>query len=387
VESTRGRRAHVPNTTVTVLEVFKAFARPCAVEDAERKIGAAYGCHAVLFASGRAALAAAIEGLADGQEVAIPGYTCAAVANAVIATGRRPRFVDVDVDGVVPAGSWPADSLAIVQDTYGFRAAMPNGARVIRDAAHRFAVNGFENAAVTITSFEHSKWLSAGQGGLALTNDSKLAAALRERRGRQKQRQHRLRHELVTLLTLLVGRLHYRGRFAIADPFNRVAYKLGSDRLAGQSDVELRGSGIDPKLVGPPNRSVARLVLSQLARMDAVAAHRTRIVAIYDRRAAVAREPEPLVRYPLSVDDPDGFERWFLEHGWDVRGRWFSAPLHPAGTDLGAFGYEVGSAPVAEQLAATVVNLPTHPLVSDEEAEDLIDLALAYGARPLEVQT
>ena len=37
---------------------------------------------------------------------------------------------------------------------------------------------------------------------------------------------------------------------------------------------------------------------------------------------------------------------------------------------------------MTERLAATVVNLPTHPLVSEEDARRMIDLALKNGARP-----
>ena len=42
-------------------------------------------------------------------------------------------------------------------------------------------------------------------------------------------------------------------------------------------------------------------------------------------------------------------------------GEWFLTPLHPVKADLSAWGYEYGKYPVAEYLAAHVVNLPTTP--------------------------
>lgn len=42
-------------------------------------------------------------------------------------------------------------------------------------------------------------------------------------------------------------------------------------------------------------------------------------------------------------------------------GEWFVTPLHPVKGDLSAWGYEYGKYPVAEYLAAHVVNLPTTP--------------------------
>jgi hypothetical protein len=114
-----------------------------------------------------------------------------------------------------------------------------------------------------------------------------------------------------------------------------------------------------------------------------VGAHRRRIVELYDEAAGLTRIAEPLVRYPMTVPDPDLFEAHFAQAGWDIHGRWFQSPLHGA-EDLGAFGYQLGSAPYAERLASCVVNLPTHPLLTEPEARQLIHLALERDAVPLD---
>ena len=124
-------------------------------------------------------------------------------------------------------------------------------------------------------------------------------------------------------------------------------------------------------------------MVSQVRRAAGLSAHRARIVSVYDRRAGIQRGAEPLVRYPLIAEDPDRFEAALERAGWDVRGRWFNGPVHPRSSDLAALGYQPGSAPNAERLAATVVNLPTHPLISSQAAEALIDAAIAAGAEPV----
>ena len=106
-------------------------------------------------------------------------------------------------------------------------------------------------------------------------------------------------------------------------------------------------------------------------------------MGVYDRAAGIMREALPLVRYPLVAADPDELEQSVESAGWNVRGRWFSGPLHPEETNLEAFGYVRGTAPNGERLARTVVNLPTHPLVTEADAEAMIAAALAAGARPL----
>jgi perosamine synthetase len=376
------RRAHVPNTTLTPQEVVRAWASPLPVDSAERQIESMLGFPAVLFASARGALASAIATLASSEGVVIPAYTCAAVANASISAGHLPAYVDVDDRGLVPSESWPKGRLAIVQDTYGSQAPTPE-ALVIRDDAHGLLLQLVAASSVTITSFEHSKSLSAGQGGLALTTDGELAAELRRVRDQAAAPTRRSRHVLFTLLTLATGRLEYQGRHRFADPFGRIAYRVDLSRLAGQSQLELQGSGVDAHLLGRPNPSVARLMVGQLRRVHSIGAHRSRIVELYDRAAGIERPAESLVRYPMVVSNPAAFEDRLLQHGWDVRGRWFSAPLHPAGANLERLGYERGSAPVAERLAATVVNLPTHPLVSDQDARSLIELALECDAQPI----
>lgn len=381
------RFANAPAATLRVGEVVTALIRPLAVDEAERQIAALTGRReAVLFASARGALTAAIRALAPAERahVAIPAYTCVAVANAVRSAGGEISFVDVDKRGLVPSDSWPANiDVAVTQDTYGFDAGPAPRAESVRDASHRADLLTAGGAVIVVTSLEQSKSLSAGQGGIAVTDDPELAHRIRAVRNAADGGRGRIRHGLVTLLIVAFGRALWRGARVRRSLCYELGRRVAPTRLAGQQTGELAGRGVPAALRGAPNRTVARLAVYQLARIDEIAKRRRELVARYDRAAGVERDPEPLVRYPLAVADPALFEAAFRAVGWDLTGRWFSAPLHPAGSDATAFGLEPGAAPAAERLAATTVNLPTHPLVSDAEADELIAFALAHGARPL----
>jgi dTDP-4-amino-4,6-dideoxygalactose transaminase len=381
------RKLNVPSPTLGVLETLAALARPLELERAERACAALAGePHAVLFASARGALAAAAACVAEGREVTLPAYTCIAVANGMRSAGVPYGFVDVAEDGTVAAEAWAGAQVALAQDTYGFPAALPAGPAVIRDCAHRADLLRADGVAVAVTSFEHSKWLSAGRGGLAVTRDAELAARMRAWRDRVPRPGHaaRLRHGLSTLVLLLLGRLLFAGRLPRAQRALAIAADvLAPSAIAGQSIDELGGQGVEPAMLGAPNGTVCRLAVSQLRRSSEVGAHRAGIVALYDSAAGVEREPLPLVRYPLRVADVGAFERAIAAAGYDAEGRWFDAPLHPRASAPEAFGYRWGSAPTAEALADHVVNLPTHTLLSAEDARALIGAALAAGARPL----
>ena len=383
----RLRKLNVPSPTLGAGEAAAALVRPLALERAERACERLTGePHAVLFASARGALAAAAACVADGREVTLPAYTCIAVANGMRSAGVPYGFVDVAEDGTVPAAAWQGAQVALVQDTYGFPAAAPPNAVAIRDAAHRADLLRADGVAVAVTSFEHSKWLSAGRGGLAVTRDAALAERMRAWRDRAPRPGHaaRLRHGLSTFVLLLLGRLLFAGRLPRAQQGLAIAADvLAPSAIAGQSIDELGGQGVGPGLLGAPNGTVCRLVVSQLRRSAEVGAHRAGIVALYDSVAGIEREPLPLVRYPLRVDDVGAYERALTAAGYDAEGRWFDAPLHPGASDPAAFGYRWGSAPVAEALAGHVVNLPTHTLLSAGDARALIGAALAAGARPV----
>lgn len=167
----------------------------------ERDFAAMHGCrHGVAISSGTAALRVALlaAGIGAGDEVVVPAYTFVATASAVVEANAVPVFGDVDIEtfnldplsiaiaitprtkAIVPVhfAGMPADMDAIT------RLAREHGLLVIEDAAHAHGAS-YRNrsagslGALAIFSFQSSKNLTAGEGGIVTTNDDELAAACR----------------------------------------------------------------------------------------------------------------------------------------------------------------------------------------------------------------
>lgn len=156
-----------------------------------------HGCkYGIACANGTAALEVALKGLGvkPGDEVLCPPYTFVATANAVLQVNGIPIFVDIDPDtynldprrledaitprtvGIIPVhfGGQAADMAAILE------IARNRNLFVLEDAAHAHGAQwrgrfcGSIGAAGTF-SFQASKNMTAGEGGIIVTNDRALA--------------------------------------------------------------------------------------------------------------------------------------------------------------------------------------------------------------------
>lgn len=162
------------------------------------------GVQVVSVSSGTAALhlAAVVLGLGPGDEVIMPSLTFCACPQAVLATGARPVFAEVqpenvclDVDDVaervtprtravmpVHYGGQPCDMDRLLE------LARRHDLQVIEDAAHAFGstyrgrpIGTLGDA--TCFSFDPIKTVTCGEGGAVVVHDEGLAGRLRTLRG------------------------------------------------------------------------------------------------------------------------------------------------------------------------------------------------------------
>jgi dTDP-4-amino-4,6-dideoxygalactose transaminase len=154
--------------------------------------------HPVFYASGTAALAAAVSAALAARpgraEVVLPGYGCPALVSAVLHAGGRPVLVDL-----APGLPWLAldalesavgpDTAAVVGANFlGIperlsalsQIAHATGALLIEDSAQAYPASGVESgeADLAILSFGRGKPVSLLGGGAVLSRDPNLAAAL-----------------------------------------------------------------------------------------------------------------------------------------------------------------------------------------------------------------
>jgi dTDP-4-amino-4,6-dideoxygalactose transaminase len=154
--------------------------------------GSAYG---LAVNSGTAALELALNALQlpRATEVIVPAYTYMATATAVLRAGLVPVFVDIEADtyNLDPSLLEPsisASTSAILPVHFGglacdmetvLRVAERHKLRVIEDAAHAHGARWNDRGLGTIGdigcfSFQASKNLNAGEGGILLTDDDRL---------------------------------------------------------------------------------------------------------------------------------------------------------------------------------------------------------------------
>jgi dTDP-4-amino-4,6-dideoxygalactose transaminase len=166
------------------------------VNDLEREFAAVHDArHGVATVNATMGLSVALKavGIGPGDEVLVPPYTFIATASAALMLGAVPVFVDVDPEtllidpariddlvsprtkAIVPVhhGGSPADMDGVMA------AARRHGLRVVEDAAqaHGAAWRGRPVGAigdVGVFSFQSSKPVNAGEGGMMLTNDPEL---------------------------------------------------------------------------------------------------------------------------------------------------------------------------------------------------------------------
>lgn len=178
--------------------------------------GAKYG---IAVANGSAALEIALRsaGVGAGDEVIVPAYTFIATASAVLQVDAIPRIVDIEpthccIDPNAAEQAINKKTKAIIPVHYGgqianmeslLNLAHKHNLYLIEDAAHAHGSVWKGQYAGTIGdmgcfSFQESKTMTSGEGGIILTNDETLAKLARSYRsnGREEGRPGYEHHRL-----------------------------------------------------------------------------------------------------------------------------------------------------------------------------------------------
>jgi dTDP-4-amino-4,6-dideoxygalactose transaminase len=155
--------------------------------------------HAIAMSNGTLALMAIFAGLGlgPGDEVVTVSHTFAATANAILSTGARPVFVDIEPDtyclaaGRLEAAITPRTKAVVPVHLFGLMADMTaivaiaerHGLLVIEDAcqAHGATLDGRRAGSFGPSAFSlyATKNLTTGEGGFVTTDDDALADRLR----------------------------------------------------------------------------------------------------------------------------------------------------------------------------------------------------------------
>ena len=331
-----------------------------AVADFERRFAASCGAgFAVGVGNGTDALTLALKalGVGPGDEVITTANTFIATAEAVVAVGAAPVFVDVDPAhfNMTPEGLsaaiTPRTKAAIPVHLYGQPAPMAEimsvarqrSIKVIEDAAqahgaeyHGKRVGSWGDAATF--SFYPAKNLGAcGDGGAVVTNDEQLAVSARMLRnhGRTDKYLHEyvgVNSRLDTLQAAILG-----VKLTRLEEWNRMRRTVAAKYDAALGEF----AGLTLPAEMPGGKHVYHLYVVRTGRRDEL-------------------------------------RQYLSENGIGV-GIHYPIPLHlqPA---LQSLGYGPGDFPVAEQLADSILSIPMYPEMQDAQLIRVVQTLAAFNA-------
>ncbi len=357
---------------------------------------------AVAFPSARSSITALLvaSDIGPGDEVLVTGYTCEAVAEGVTASGATPVWVDIDPTRLSMSPEAAKNAIGhqtramIIQHTFGIPAesaplieiARENDMFVLEDAALAVGsaapegpLGSFGDASVY--SFEVSKRISAGWGGLAQINRGDIEVRLRE-----------IRNDGGSLPRIdLTRRLVHAalGRFALSPHAPSIlGYGMaGLSRIGVLHDSETYTGtqGIDPESDSAvPARYYAGQAGQHWSELDrqlnGLFQITRRARTISDRYVSVLRSrgvelpaswTEPgvkMVRFPVMCSAPDLLLEGLTKAGVEG-GKWFDYPIAPRPEIPGSYNYEPGRCPIGEWVGQHMANLPLHSRLSDGDVD------------------
>jgi dTDP-4-amino-4,6-dideoxygalactose transaminase len=308
-------------------------------------------------------------GVGAGREVICPSFTFVSSANAVLRVGARPVFADIEdrTLGLDPADverCLTARTAAIIPVHY---AGVAPDMEALLDLAHRRGLHIIEDAAQGIgaawrgralgtlgdagcLSFHETKNITCGEGGLLAMSDPELARRAEIVREKGTNRAAFFRGEVDKYTWVAEGS----------------SYVL-SDILASVLEV-------------------------QLQKLDAIQARRAAVVARY--RAGLADWANRRgVALPLELPERTANHHMFFLlypearmrdaalaalRGQGIMATFHYVPLHsaPYAHEIGALGPPL---PVTDRIAASLLRLPLHPRLMDEDVDRVITAVRETG--------
>jgi perosamine synthetase len=346
------------------------------------------------FTSGRGALAAFLKAvkIGEGDEVVLTAYTCLAVPTAVIASGAKPVYVDIeektlniDSDKLLDVLG-PKVKAIVLQHTLGKSAdiqrvieiAKTRNILIIEDCAlsigaqlNNKLLGSFGDAAVF--SLELSKTFSCGWGGLLLINNHKLLNSINA--FYYAIPRHRWSSSFKDFIQTLISAFSYSssiytwlGKYILF-----VCFKFNFFRRSTPNS-EFAGI-VSENFINKTGFFQMALLLSQLRDLNKILLKTKlnclRLRAILKSNGIITladpEENEIIIapRISFLVEDRQSAQLFFSKHGIEL-GEWFDGPLSPIPTTEN-FNYSRSKYPVANTIAAKVVNIPSHYGVSTKD--------------------
>ncbi len=349
---------------------------------------------------GRVALYSLLKslGVGSGDEVVTQAFTCLAVPEAILATGARPVYVDIEPYGVnidprsLQTRVTSKTKAIVIQHTFGVPAAMEdlievskkNGVPIVEDCCHTLStkLNGKKVGTFGIGAFYSYEWgkpVVVGVGGSAVINDLSLVDAINGAYSAFVC--PNFKRALKIQVQYLMFSFLYRPSFywTIRSAFHKLSALgavEGNYNPVGMEGEAAKDFGL--RMIPSLRRRLAR----KLQKYRTVERHSISIAKKY-REGIQSRVVKHVdvpsgadvvyARYPLLATRKDELLRKAREANVELAD-WYSTPIHPLQEpEWHKVHYESGLCPNAERLSKHIVSLPTHERVSVSDVNRAID--------------
>lgn len=352
-----------------------------------------YGGEAILLYKGREALRLALK-IIDKNDatVAVCGYTCYAVYEPVISEGYDIEYLDIEKETLhfsykalqEKLHSNPKIKILIIQNTLGYPCDMDRIKKIcheknivlIEDLAHSVGAayrDGKEVGTVgdfTLFSFSQDKMIDGVSGGALVVRDKNFQLPISKFQIKKIHIRKQILDRFYPLLTLFIRKTYESGVGKI------VHYILKKMNLLIQPMDSLDSS----VLHALPSWN-AELIYQGFCNLEKNVNHRKVIAGIYSDNIDQKLFPGIVkkeinnsshVRFPLLIADRKKLIAYLQKNNFFISDIWFDAPVAPK-KYLSLTNYDK-QCPVAENVADTMLNLPTHKNINNEQAKYLSEL-------------
>lgn len=334
-------------------------------------------------------------------EIVTQPFTCVTAINPVLAAGHVPRYADIhpdslSVDPVSVQELLRGDTRAVVvQHSFGMEAPLAEvrklvdrlPAVVIEDAAHRPAApltdtRGRVIADITVCSFGAEKMYGTRFGGAIYLNPAMRDTAIYD--------------ACQNALASLPGPSWYDAVREQTYPFcNGILNRLPTVvsqfvrtlliriRLLRSPIVPLETTGFQAEPAALPSNYGIRRMYQALHRAGDHARRRNHVAVLqqsFGVSSASYTVPKgalsgvlPLVRFPVLARDAAQAEavlRRIQARGY-FAGKWYRPLFFPGVGSYETYHYTPGSCPIAEDVAARIVNIPTLTAIPPNDIEEI----------------
>ena len=363
-----------------------------------------HGNKSFSFRSARASLSALFLALDIGEddEVLISSFTCLAVPTAALAAGVKPVYYDIDQSNMMMDLQEIKKSInentkaIVIQHTLGMgqkfdilrEFCLSEEILLIEDCALSFGssldgelLGSFGDA--SIFSFELSKTLSTGWGGMLLINNPKLVDPVKNY---YEQVGELSIFNSVRMLfqTMMCGLIYLPRVFPIAKYPLPLFFKL--KLFAPSTPIEEYSGQVQNDFVTKLPKTLLPLAIMQLTRFEEICfeheknfliirghleMHEYQLLGSLNKRNRCVSP-----RIPFLVEERSKFIDHFEGHGVEV-GTWFDGPLSPL-PDTDNFNYDKSKYPNSSFIADRVVNLPCHARLKHKDLKLIEKLLIDY---------